>query len=386
MAYRDGDRESRPSIDRRSYLKAVGGAGLVGGLAGCSGRGGPSDPSDLRIGMETHFTSGAWVTALVEGPQFYAEEKGYDFELFTNGQDSQTQINNINQMVNQGFDGIILVPWNSEAVTSAVEDARDEGVPVYTVDIDAPTEAVSMNVSWSDEVAATTAANELISRARDQNPDTSSFNVLEVRPPPGQNISRARHEPFVARMEEVDDFEVVGTLNGEWSRSTAKQRVREWVNANGAPDAIYSANFTMGLGALNALTAQDLAVPKSDDDHITMVQLDGSSTTHQRINEGMIDLAIDQPNYYYGPITLEYLEREILEGRDVLPDVGAEVTADDFSLEPAQRKGTTLWSDPVWAPAEVVETDSGHRRFVTNFVKITEENADAPYLWGNIWN
>jgi len=415
-----------PDIHRRTYLKAIGGTVTVSALAGCGGDGGSDgggsgdgadggdggdggssgddggsgdgsdgdgsgstgdgdDDSPLKIGMETHFTSGAWVTALVEAPEFYAETKGFNFNLFTNDQDAQQQISHINQMINQEFDGIILVPWNSEAVSSAVEDARDAGIPVYTVDIDAPTEAVSMNISWSDEVAATTAAEEIIQRTRDQNPDRSSFNVLEVRPPPGQNISRARHEPFVAKMEETDDFEVVGTLNGEWRREVAKQRVREWVNANDAPDAIYSANFTMGLGALNALEAQDLAVPKSDDDHIPLVQLDGSSTTHEMIMEGLIDVAIDQPNYYYGPIALEYLEREIKNGRSALPDIGATITEDDFSLQTGQHKGVEMWAESIWSPAEVVETDSGHRRFVTNHVMITEENAEAPYLWGNIW-
>jgi ribose transport system substrate-binding protein len=384
------DNTTDGELNRRSYLRTVGGAAVAGTglLAGCSSLGGSGDgggDGDLTIGMETHFTSGAWVTALVEGAQFYALELGHDFNLFTNGQDSGTQISNINQMINQGYDGIIVVPWNSEAVASVLEDARDEGIAVYTLDIDSPTEAVSMNVSWDDTVAATACGEELASNMRDQHPDADTYRVLEVRAPPGTNISAARHDPFVDYVEGQDDIEIVGTLNGEWSRSTSNQRVREWMNANDAPHGIYAANFAMGLGAQSALATLGHQAPASDDEHITHVQLDGSSESHQAVMDGYIDYIVDQPVYFYGAIGIHYMVEEINNGRDSLPDVGTEITSDDLDIESGSYKGVDLWSEPIWAPGNVVETDSGHKRFVTNYVEITEENADEPHLWGNIW-
>lgn len=404
------DSNTGEQLDRRTYMKVAGGAGVAGSglLAGCSGDGGDggdggggtteppdgapatgtsdgSSSGDLTIGMETHFTSGAWVTALVEGAQFYALELGHDFNLFTNGQDAQTQISNINQMINQGYDGIIVVPWNSEAVTSVIEDARAEGIAVYTLDIDAPTEAISMNISWDDTVAAKRCGEQLVSHMQDQQPDVDTYEILEVRAPPGTNISRARHEPFVEYIDGQDDVEIVGTLNGEWSRATANQRVREWVNANGAPHGIYAANFTMGLGAQAALETLDLQVPAGEDGHITHVQLDGSSASHQALLDGYIDYIIDQPVYFYGAIGIHYLVEEVRNGRAALPDVGTEVTSDDLDIKSGSYKGVQLWSEPIWAPGNIVETESGHKRFVTNYVEISEENADADYLWGNIW-
>lgn len=416
------DTTTQSRLDRRSYLRGLGGASVlgIGVLAGCAGddggdgggaQGTPTETEamggegttteaeetetatesgttaagDLTIGMETHFTSGAWVTALVEGAQFYALELGHDFELFTNGQDTQTQISNINQMVNQGYDGIIVVPWNSEAVTGAIEDARAQGIPVYTLDIDAPTEAISMNISWDDTVAAQRCGEELVGHMREQQPDAGTYRVLEVRAPPGQNISRARHEPFVEYIDGQDDVEIVGTLNGEWSRSTANQRVREWVNANDAPHGVYAANFTMGLGTQAALETLGMQFPAGEDGHITHVQLDGSSASHQALLDGYMDYIVDQPVYFYGALGIHYLVEEVRNGQDALPDVGTEVTSDDLTIQSGSYKGVELWSEPIWAPGQIVETDSGHRRFVTNYVEISEENAEADYLWGNIW-
>lgn len=413
-------------------MKALGGTAALGAFGTM---GSLAQEEDLTFGLSTHFTSGAWVTALVEGGLFYAEDQGLDFDLFTTGGESQKQINDIRQMVNQEFDGIVLIPFNSEAIASVVEEAVDAGVPVITVDIDAATPDNLMHISWDDELATRRATEMLVENLREQRPDQDQYTLLEVRAPPGRDIARLRHEPFVETIEETEGFEVADSVVGEWVRSTSKQRVQEWVNANEVPDGIYSANFLMSLGALSALQELDATAPRGEDDHVVMTQLDGSQNTHQNIRDGFIDGAVDQPNYFYAPLAFAWLERVAREGEDVLPEVGSTVvsgkadvengatpggnetnatvdgnetnaTVGDnetnatmagnettqaseadatITIEPAMHKGVELWQEPIWSPATVEEA-LGHRQFVTDYVEITEANADAPYLWGNIWS
>lgn len=377
----------RSRTSRRRYLKGLSGATLAGGVAGCLGvlDSGPSSPEDIQLGFSTHFTSGAWVSALVDGADIYAQEQGFDYNLFTTGGESQQQIEDVRQMINQEYDAIILVPFSTQDISDVVEEAADAGIPVFTLDIDAATPAVEMLVSWSDERAARTAGDRLIEALRSQNPDQSSFSVLEVRAPPGRDISRLRHEPFVERLNETDDVEVAGTVVGDWAREASYQNAREWINSNQEPDAVYSANFAMGLGAIQALEELGLRYSKDHDDHVVAVQLDGSKQTHEWINQGYIDRAIDQPVHYYGPIAIEYIKRYVTgDGSEELPDQGDEVTSDDISIEPTEYEGNTLWQDSIWAPASVGESFD-HTHFVTNFVEITPENAGSPNLWGNNW-
>lgn len=396
--------EERSHIGRRSYLRGVGGATALGmaGLSGYTSQDGP-----LTVGLSTHFTSGAWVTAVVEATQFYAQDRGYNYNLFTTGGESQKQITDIRQMVNQNYDGIVLIPFNSQAIGSVVEEATNAGVPVFTVDIDAATGADKMHFSWDDEAATRRAGEMLVENLRQQKPNQDQYQVLEVRAPPGRDIARLRHEPFVNLVGQTDDVTVTGTVVGDWVRETSKQRTREWINANQPPDAIYSANFLMSLGALSALQEMDLAAPRGKEGHIVMTQLDGSQNTHEMITEGFIDGAVDQPNYYYGPLALAYLERFVNQGESALPSQGSTVTStkesvtgtgnqttatttanggggQTISIEPAQHRGVELWQAPIWSPATIGQA-LNHRQFVTSHVEITEENADAPYLWGNIW-
>jgi ribose transport system substrate-binding protein len=416
------DMPDRQSLDvsRRRILKATGAAGLAG-LAGCSsngdgsdgGSGGGSDGSSdggggdgssdggsgdgesggsstteqspLSMGFSTYFRGGAWITAFLEATEFYAKDQNFDYNEFGNQESGQKQVSDIRQMANQGYDGILVNTWDSEAVNPAIDEATEQGVPVFTANVDATTENVTMYVAFSNRAAAETAAEQTIAELEEEKPDQDSYQILDVMGAPAQQITQQRDEPFVEKISNTDGFEIADKVPGEFTRDAAQQATSEWINANGAPDAIYSANLSMGLGVLTALKNAGLASKRGEDDHVVLVQLDAGPQVIQGINDGYIDAAIDQPNYFYGPIALEYMRKYVEgDGEDAIPEVGTTITADDLTIESAQHKGVELWSEPVWAPAEIVEKD-GHVQFQTNSVTVTEENADAPYLWGNIW-
>jgi hypothetical protein len=43
-----------------------------------------------------------------------------------------------------------------------------------------------------------------------------------------------------------------------------------------------------------------------------------------------------------------------------------------------------LWQEQFWAPATIT-TSNDHPMLETSTLTITEENADEPVSWGNIW-
>jgi ribose transport system substrate-binding protein len=103
-----------------------------------------------------------------------------------------------------------------------------------------------------------------------------------------------------------------------------------------------------------------------------------------------VDVAIDQPVHFYGPLTLHYITEYLDAGEDesVLPGVGDTVENDALTLESAaaeEATGLNVWDQNTWAPAEVQETEDVDDVpwFRTNSVKVTQENADEDYLWGN---
>ena len=185
-------------------------------------------------------------------------------------------------------------------------------------------------------------------------------------------------------MEEDDRVNVRDTLNGEFAREEAQNVTQQWINSNDEVDAVYSGNLSMGNGVVRALESLDMDAPKGDDDHVILTQMDGSGEINQLVADGVIDAAVDQPNYFYNPIAIEYLRAYHEEGPDAIPEIGDTITPDELEIQSGNYKDVELWSEPIWSPAEILEQND-HPWFKTNSIVITEDNADQPFLWGNVW-
>lgn len=390
------------SSDRRTFIKAAGGATIATTLAGCSAGDGGQDTttettedggtttasddggsSDARqIGISQHRAGGSWITAFFESGTRYAEAQGYNLETFIHEQDAATQISQVRQMINQDYDGIVLVPYN-ESLNDVIEEANDAGIPVFTANQDATTSAIKSFTAFGNYGAGELCANRMYEALTEQKPDVDTYRILNVR---GDFISssNARTDGFVETMDTHDDVEIVNTIQTNWTQSDAQSKVQTWLNGNDTPHGIYSSNMTSGLGSFQALDDQGLAHPKGNDDHVVITQLDGGPQVNPKILDGYIDAAVDQPVTFYIPLAIKQMEAYWENGDDAIPSVGDELTEDDYSFEPVEYEGAELWSEPNWAPATVQEKD-GHPHVQTNGITLTEENADAPYLWGNIW-
>ncbi|WP_192918665.1 substrate-binding domain-containing protein [Salinigranum salinum] len=375
-------------INRRSFLKATGATGLAVGLAGCTGGlgGGGSDNTFEQVGLTAYVRGGAWITAYIEAAEFYAEDLGIELDVRPNQQSAQKQVQDIRDFTNQGYDGIIAGIWSTGAAESAIDEAIEAGVPVFATNADTSSSEIPMYVGFSNYDGGAQCAEAMLSSLEEQRGDQDEWRVLNVRGIQGNQSANQRSQGFLDVMNEQDKVTVLDTINGEYARDVAQSTSQEWINANEVPDGIYSGNLSMGLGVVQALRNLDLAVPKSDEDHIILTQMDGSPEVNPLVSEGLIDAAADQPNYFYNPIAMEYMRQYVESGQDesVIPEVGSTVTPEDFSIEPGQHKGVELWSEPIWAPGEMRE-QNGHPWFRTNSILITEENADQPFLWGNVW-
>lgn len=379
---------------RRAYLTAVAGLG-ASGLAGCTG--GVSDitgeqDSSYTIGFEPMGIEGdPWMGAFTNATEWYAEDIGVDLTV-SNGQfDSQKQIQDVRQMLREGVDGIIISPFEPNALAGVVEEAADQGVPVFTANSTASTDAVSMFTAFGNENAAASAAEVMISRLEERYGEARG-QILELIAPQRNPTFVARHEGFVSRIEEEDNIEIVDQIQVEESdQASITNRLSTRLQQGTDFDGIYCPDLNSELGAIAALDNADLLVEQGNDDHIIMAGIDAGPNVLSAIEDGHMDGSIDQPNLFYGPISLKYMIDYLDADQDasVLPEDGTQVTADDLNIEGNEHQGVTVWGEPIWAPAEVTTFESGdasQKFFKTQGVTVTQENVDAPYIWGNIMN
>jgi len=389
------DRDIVHRQSRRTFLTAAASVGTVG-LAGCSGGGngngngngsGGSDET-LTIGY-SNFTNGIPFEVMVRlAIEWYAEDQD-DIELLSTAGDGSTsaQISDARNLLRQDIDGLIMTPADSNGIVEVVEEAE---VPVFSADIPANSEEIGMHVGVNQTDFGAAGAEQLL-EAMQETHDTDDLKILEVQMTQDNSNSVLRSQAFNEVIEDSDvatvsEKVVISGFSAEEVTSEVGSLLQSDPELHGA-----FGNWTGGpLGVMNALEQRDRLVPKGEEGHLPIVSLDGNAAIIDALKEGFVDRVIDQPVMFYGPLALHYMEQYLRNGEDTLPEIGTELTTDSVTIEGGEHQGVDPWTEQHWSPADVREFITFDEEpldspFVTTEAPVvTEENADAPYLWGNL--
>ncbi len=314
---------------------STGGAQQTGGTSGegCTLEDYGADEIDLAdaiVGFsQSEKEANPFRIAETESIRQAAEEAGVAQLLVTNA-DSQLskQIADIQDMLAQGAQFLIVAPLNSDGLEPAFEAAKEQGVPVLTIDRKVNAEPCSDYLSFlgSDFV-------EQGRRAADQMIEATGGegSVAILLGSSGNNVTTDRTDGFVDQVEaEAPGLEIVAQQTGEFSREKGQQVMEQLLRSNPEITAVYAENDEMALGAIVAIQAAGLD-PGED---VKIVSIDGTRNAVQAIIDGDINAVIES-NPRFGPLAFEtamnfYAGEEIPENT-IISD--REYTADNAQAE-----------------------------------------------------
>jgi D-xylose transport system substrate-binding protein len=195
-----------------------------------------------------------------------AERLGAKVSVQSADASEQRQISQIENLISRGVDVIVIVPFNSKALTNVVAEAKKAGIKVVSYDrliLDADVDAY---ISFDNEKVG----------------ELQAQGVYSVRPkgnyfllggaPTDNNAKMLRQGQLKVLQPAIDrgDIKVVGSQwVPEWSASAALGIVENALTANNNKiDAVVASNDGTAGGAIQALAAQKLAgkVPVSGQD------------------------------------------------------------------------------------------------------------------------
>jgi ABC-type sugar transport system substrate-binding protein len=410
-------------IDRRDLLKAMGAASIAG-IAGCSGGGGggggdssgddssggdsgseetemettaPSSNPDYHIGMLTFSMGNAWFQCFARSGQWYAQQNNIKFTISDGEISTSKQTTDARNMLNSGVDALIMSAVDSDAAANIVEMANEEGVPVFSASAATNSENIPLYVGFGNRRAARRSTEALMDLLPKENGEPTG-RVAEVMIEQNTFLGRARHEGFQEVVSQYDNVEVAASVLTQNSAQEAQTKVTNLLQSDSEIDGFHAQAITTGNGTIQALDNANMLVPKEEDDHVYLTQIDAGPQPNQYISDGFIDYCTDQPVQFIAPIAVKYMKDYLdsdapdgsdwLGNPDVLPAVGDEITSDDLSIGgnlPQEQFGVDIWQNPVWAPSPIVEHPEFPLRawFQLASVEVTPDNADAPWLWGN---
>lgn len=272
----------------------------------------PADGNDMKIAALLYSRAFEFMVALDTGIQDQCAEYGIDVTVLDGNSDSNTQITQIEDCITAGYDIILLAANNSEELVAGVKKANDAGIPVVTLDGEVGEGCeVLASVTFDNYAGGQTAAETLMSIV-------DPCSVLECSGASGAYHAVRRGGGFEDEMAENEDYVVIPN-DCSWDAEIAQNAVVDTLTSNKEVKAIFAHNGEMVRGVIAGLKQLNMLNPVGDENHITVVSVDGTANELDYIREGYQDACVEQNPFDMGglAVTIAY---EYLTGQNTTPE------------------------------------------------------------------
>lgn len=234
----------------------------------------------VQIGVALYSVQNEYTKRFADAIQEQAEQMEIEVQLYDGNYDASRQNAQVEEMIQNGVDGILIIPQDSEDCVEAVESACEAGIPIVAVNTRVHSEKISSYVG-SDDTEAGKLVAESIAEVLN-----GAGNIVILEGPIGQSAQQERLKGIKDVLAEYPELHVIGNKTANWSRLEAKSVMTKWLQTFDRIDAVIAENDDMALGALDAI--------KETDKEIYVVGIDGSEEGIQAVEEGRMYMTVFQ--------------------------------------------------------------------------------------------
>ncbi len=252
----------------------------------------PQSTQQIVIGLFLSDLSNPFFISIQEGAQEAADRLGATLIVNDAANDSTTQTNQIQTMLEEKVDVLLINPVDSDAIGSVIQSANTAGVPVITVDRSASSGEVVSHIA-SDNIAGGVMAGDYLAELLGK-----AGNVVELEGITGTSAAKDRGEGFNEAMAAYSDITIVANEVAEFDRATAKQVFAELLAQYPDINGVFAHNDSMILGAMDA--AQEAG--RAD---IIFVGFDAVDEAVDAVEKGSLAATVAQQPTEIGRLSVE---------------------------------------------------------------------------------
>lgn len=292
---RTGLIRSRPTGTARArfghvIVGVVAGSLLLG--AACSpARDATASGDRARMAVITEWDGGSFWAAVKQGAQQAANDLGVELTFNTADGDHERQAQLIASAITEQVDGIAVSAADPEAIRDAVEEARQAGIPVVTLNSGAeqsPGLGAVAHVGQTETVAGTRAGERLA--------DAGGRKLLCVNGE-GGNIGQVQRCQGAQRG--FGRSEIVN-VRGVSDIATTLSEIESKLRADPQIDSVLTLNPDIAMAARDAIDSAGVDA--------TLATFDLSEDVLSAIEQGDIEFAVDQQPYLQGYLPIMFLD------------------------------------------------------------------------------
>ena len=256
--------------------------GLVVLLAGCGGSPRDAETAKPVIGVSVMTSTNPFFMQLGNTIREEAGLHGFETILVSGDYDVSRQKNQISDFIVQGVDAIIVAPVDSKGIVTAIKEANDAGIPVFTSDLAVLSDEVEI-VSHvaTDNYQAGRVAGQAMVEALGR---SGKIGILDF--PQAESVI-LRTRGFLDELEEARnnqgiDLEVVSRLPGGASRDISFRAMEDMIQAHPDLIGVFAINDPSALGAVAALEKANRL------DAVAIIGVDGQPEGRKAIRDGKV--------------------------------------------------------------------------------------------------
>lgn len=217
-----------------------------------------SGDGGLHIGYVVNFGSHEWYQNIIKGAEDTAEERGHQFEWADANTDLSEQITQAENLLTKGVDVLGLSPVDPEGLSTVMDAAENEGVPVITESNPIPGTQTTIGINNLEAgVMIGEWAGEYIKENFDE---PAKILIIGL---PSQQDTRDRVEGFKEGLESSGaDYEIVQEVDGSGLLNEALKVATDAITAHNDINVIYGINDDSALGGQQAYEEAGLDMDK----------------------------------------------------------------------------------------------------------------------------
>lgn len=199
----------------------------------------------------------------------------------------ETQMSQIENMINRGVDVLVIIPYNGQVLSNVIAEAKREGIKVLAYDRMINNADIDFYISFDNEKVGEMQAQSLVQRV-------PQGNYFLMGGSPVDNNARLFRNGQMKVLKPLIDSGRIKIVGDQWVDAwlpeNALKIMENALTANGNKiDAVVASNDATAGGAIQALSAQGLA------GKVAISGQDADLAAIKRINNGTQTMTVYKP-------------------------------------------------------------------------------------------
>ena len=289
--------ERRLGMRIRGTLGVVSVAGLMLALAGCGGSDNSSSSGSgatrgtVKVGVAFDKMDDSFRVGEKKYLDKYAKEMGVKLTYQDAQQDAQRQSSQVQSFIAQRVDGIIEIPWDTQAVAADIAAAQAANIPLVVMDQQpADTSRVFYYVGGNPATDGRAAGDFLVKAAAGK-----PVKVLELEGSLNNQNGIERAKGFQDAIAKSPNIQIVAKAPTDWKADKALAATQNALQQHSDLSAVY-APWTGALPAVySALKAKNKFSKVGEPNHVMTMSINGDEIGCKYVGDKSNDLDIATP-------------------------------------------------------------------------------------------